>query len=58
MSKRARNREQFPEMAKLVDECRAIFGDGVKLVAGIERGREIGKVDGALRKTARETGAA
>lgn len=40
-----RNREQFPELAKVMDEFRAVFGPGVKLICGEENGKKIGKCD-------------
>ena len=53
---REQNRANFPELAALVDAFRA-KGFDVRLLAGIERGKEIGKVDDALRETyAREIG--
>ena len=30
---RQRNREQYPEIAAFVDECRRVFGEGVKVVS-------------------------
>ena len=36
-------RRQFPTVVAFADECRAVFGDGVKLVYARENGREIGK---------------
>ena len=51
MNQRERNRKDFPQLAGMVDEFRRIFGPDVKLVAGIERGREVGKVDDKLRRT-------
>lgn len=58
MNARDRNRGEFPGLAELMDSFRALYGDNVKLVAGIEGGKEIGKVDDDLRKTAREAGLA
>jgi hypothetical protein len=37
-----KNREMFPEVGKIVDEFRAVFGD-VKLKWASENGNEIGK---------------
>lgn len=48
MNERERNRQQFPQLAGLVDAFRK-EGFEVKLLAGIENGREIGAVDDALR---------
>lgn len=42
-AQRARNRAEFPGMAKIMDAARAIFGDGLKMVYGVEGGRAIGK---------------
>jgi len=56
--KRESNRDQFPGLASIVDQFRAVFGPDVKLIAGIENGREIGKVDDDLRESAREAGIA
>lgn len=39
------NRAAFPFAASVVDELRAVFGDGVKLIYAAENGREIGKED-------------
>lgn len=36
-------RRLFPECVSFADECRSVFGDGVKLVYAKEGGREIGK---------------
>lgn len=36
-------RRLFPECVAFADECRSVFGDGVKLVCAKEGGREIGK---------------
>ena len=30
---RQRNREQYPEIAAFVDECRRVFGEGVKVIS-------------------------
>lgn len=56
MNTRDRNRDAFPQLAGLVDQFRKVFGDDVKLIAGIENGKEIGKVDDELRASAREAG--
>jgi len=37
------NRRNFPLTAALLDEFRAVFGSGVKLIWARENGREIGK---------------
>lgn len=42
-SARARNRREFPEVARILDEFRAVFGDEVKLVYAEEGGKMIGK---------------
>lgn len=42
-SEAKRNREQFPGLAKIVDEFRAVFGPDVKLIYGEENGKKIGK---------------
>lgn len=53
---REQNRANFPELAVTVDAFRA-KGFDVRLLAGIERGKEIGKVDDELREVyAREIG--
>ena len=39
----AANRAAFPQLAAAVDLFRAHFGPGVRLVYGIEDGRELGK---------------
>ena len=36
-------RRLFPTVVSFADECRRVFGDGVKLVYAKENGREIGK---------------
>jgi len=36
-------RRLFPECVAFADECRRLFGDGVRLVYAKEGGREIGK---------------
>ena len=54
MNARDRNRAEFPKLAQLMDQARARYGADVKLVAGIEDGREIGKVDDEFRKAASE----
>lgn len=36
-------RENFPACVAFADECRAVFGDGVKIVYAKEGGQEIGK---------------
>ena len=36
-------RENFPECVEFADECRAVFGDGVKMVYASEGGKVIGK---------------
>ena len=38
-----RNRAAFPGVAQIVDDLRAQFGPGVKVLHAIEDGREIGK---------------
>lgn len=38
------NRKRFPETAKIVDEFRRVFGDGVKVKWAVENGRSIGRV--------------
>ena len=40
----ADNRSSFPATALIVDEFRAAFGDGVKLVYAEEGGKKIGKL--------------
>lgn len=42
-------RAEHPGLAALGDELRAAF-PGVKLLGGIEDGREVGKVDDSLRR--------
>lgn len=41
---RSANRASFPEAARVVDEFRAVFGPGVKLVWWQENGKTIGQV--------------
>lgn len=36
------NRERMPNVAKMVDEIRAVFGDGVKVLYAKENGYELG----------------
>ena len=36
-------RRLFPSAIAFADECRSVFGNGVKLVYAKENGREIGK---------------
>lgn len=36
-------RENFPKCVEFADECRAVFGDGVRMVYANEGGKEIGK---------------
>lgn len=43
-SARERNRREHPVTAALLDEFRAVFGDGVRLVYSTLDGRLIGKV--------------
>ena len=38
-----RNRAAFPDVAQIVDDFRAVFGPGVKVLYATENGREIGK---------------
>lgn len=40
---RADNRSAFPATARIVDEFRAEFGDGVKLIHAEEGGKTIGR---------------
>ena len=55
-AERDRRRAEFPGLAEMVDAFRA-KGFDVRLLAGIERGKEIGKVDDELREVyAREIG--
>lgn len=42
-ARRERNRREMPGVAAIVDEFRAIFGAGVKVLHAEEGGREIGK---------------
>ena len=49
-SERERNRREFPKLAGLLDMVREFYPEA-RLVAGIEDGREIGKVDDALRRS-------
>jgi len=44
MNERDRNRRDFPEAARFMDELRRVFGDGVKLRWWKENGRTIGQV--------------
>lgn len=39
----ARNRARFPESARFVDDLRAVFGPGVRLVYASENGNTIGE---------------
>lgn len=44
-SMRDRIREQFPNVVRIADDFRKVFGDGVSLKHGVEPdGREVGKV--------------
>lgn len=36
-------RENFPKCVEFADECRTVFGDGVKIVYASEGGQVIGK---------------
>lgn len=45
MSAKASNRAAFPQAARIVDELREVFGEGVKLEFAEEGGREIGQRD-------------
>lgn len=36
-------RENFPACVEFADECRAVFGDGVRMVYASEGGKVIGK---------------
>lgn len=36
------NRAKMPTVAKFVDECRAVFGDGCKVLWAKENGYELG----------------
>ena len=49
MSEREANRVAFPSLAEMVDMVRA-YHPGVRLVAGIEGDREVGKVDDEMRR--------
>ena len=49
MSERERNRADFPKLADMIDMVRA-YHPSVRLVAGIENGREVGKVDDEMRQ--------
>lgn len=40
---RAANRAAMPETAKIVDEYRRVFGDGVRLVWAEENGKLVGQ---------------
>lgn len=40
---RERNRASFPEIARIMDDFRRVFGDGCKLVWAKDGEREIGK---------------
>ena len=42
MNDKSKNRVDFPNAAKIVDEFRRHFGDGVRLVYAKENGKEIG----------------
>lgn len=44
-ARRAANRAAFPEVAKIVDEFREVFGDGVKVEGGSEGGKSFGAQD-------------
>jgi hypothetical protein len=44
------NRAEFPACAAILDEFRAEFGPGVKLVYGIEVGKSIGKKPVATKR--------
>lgn len=46
-------RENFPVCVAFADECRKVFGDGVKLVHAKENGKELGKPssDGDYQQT-------
>lgn len=41
-AERKRNRERMPEIARVVDEFRRVFGPGVKLLWAREGGFEVG----------------
>lgn len=48
---RQQNREQYPTMAKVMDDFRRVFGPGVRLLHGVEPdGREVGKVPEFLKE--------
>lgn len=49
-SERERNRREFPKLAGILDMVREFYPEA-RLVAGIEDGCEIGKVDDALRRS-------
>lgn len=42
-ARRAENRKKFPAVTKIVDEFRAAFGEGVKVVWAQEGGNVVGK---------------
>lgn len=42
-ARRERNRREMPGVAAIVDDFRAAFGSGVKVLHATEGGREIGK---------------
>ena len=40
-ARRAQLREQMPKVSRVVDEFRAVFGDGVRVIAAAEGGRVV-----------------
>ena len=50
MSATAKNRAEFPAAARILDEFRKEFGEGVKLIYASEAGREIGKKPAAPKR--------
>ena len=51
---RQQNRQQYPHLARVMDDFRRVFGDGVKLLHGVEPdGREVGKVPEYLKEATR-----
>ena len=51
---RQRNRDAYPHLAKVMDDFRKVFGDGVRMLHGVEPdGREVGKVPEFLKEDAR-----
>lgn len=57
MTPAERNRADFPTVAKVLDDCRRVFGADTKLRHAVENGKEIGRpIEGAVPLVMTPTG--